>query len=165
MIGRSGLLARAGGDEFVLLLGPGSGRPKPPRWRSSCSMRWPSRSKSSSAAGLGASIGVVLYPRDGSLSAAMANAEAALHYAKRNGGSTFAFFEPRMLGDAREQVELLRDLRHAVAKNQLELVYQPKVHAPSGEIMGAEALLRWHHPERGMVSPRPASSRWPSATA
>ena len=103
--------------------------------------------------GLGASIGVVLYPRDGSLSAAMANAEAASHYAKRNGGSTFAFFEPRMLGDAREQVELLRDLRHAVAKNQLELVYQPKVHAPSGEIMGAEGLLRWHHPERGMVSP------------
>ena len=67
--------------------------------------------------------------------------------------ATFTFFEPRMLGDAREQVELLRDLRQAAARNQFELYYQPKIHAPSGEITGAEALLRWHHPQRGMVSP------------
>ncbi|WP_395693229.1 putative bifunctional diguanylate cyclase/phosphodiesterase, partial [Piscinibacter sp.] len=154
VIGRGGLLARAGGDEFVLLLGPGSGRPEAAAMAQQLleALAEPVEIEQRSL-GLGASIGVVLYPRDGSLSAAMANAEAASHYAKRNGGSTFAFFEPRMLGDAREQVELLRDLRHAVAKNQLELVYQPKVHAPSGEIMGAEGLLRWHHPERGMVSP------------
>jgi diguanylate cyclase len=48
---------------------------------------------------------------------------------------------------------LLRDLRQAVARHQLELVFQPKVHAPTGEVTGAEALLRWHHPQRGMVSP------------
>ncbi len=154
VIGRRGLLARAGGDEFVLLLGPGSGRPEAAAMAQQLldALAEPIEVEQRPLS-LGASIGVVLYPRDGSLSAAMANAEAASHYAKRNGGSTFAFFEPRMLGDAREQVELLRDLRHAVAKNQLELVYQPKVHAPSGEIMGAEGLLRWHHPERGMVSP------------
>jgi EAL domain-containing protein (putative c-di-GMP-specific phosphodiesterase class I) len=58
-----------------------------------------------------------------------------------------------MLGNAREQVELLRDLRVALTQHQLELYYQPKVHAPTGEITGAEALLRWNHPQRGMVSP------------
>src|SRR6185369_17987076 len=98
-------------------------------------------------------IGVVLCARDGSVSGATVQAEAAARYAKRNGGATFAFFEPGMLGDAREHVELLRDLRQAVARNQLELYYQPKIHAPSGEITGAEALLRWHHPQRGLVSP------------
>ncbi len=100
-----------------------------------------------------ASIGIVLHPRDGALSTAMAHAEAASREAKRNGGATFAFFETRMLGDAREQIELLRDLRQAVSRQQLELYYQPKVHAPTGEITGAGALLRWHHPQRGMVSP------------
>ena len=56
--------------------------------------------------------------------------------------------------DARIAMEALsRDLRVALAKKQLELYYQPKIHAPSGEVTGAEALLRWHHPKRGMVSP------------
>ena len=58
-----------------------------------------------------------------------------------------------MVSGAREQTDLLRDLRLALAKGQLELYYQPKIHAPSGEITGAEALMRWHHPQRGMVSP------------
>ncbi len=152
--GPRALLARVGGDEFVLLLGPEAGRSESAAMAQKLleALAEPFEIEKRTLS-LGASIGVVLYPRDGSLTTAMANAEAASHYAKRNGGSTFAFFEPRMLGDAREQVELLRDLRHAVAKNQLELVYQPKVHAPTGEIMGVEALLRWHHPQRGMVSP------------
>jgi EAL domain-containing protein (putative c-di-GMP-specific phosphodiesterase class I) len=102
---------------------------------------------------ISASIGIVLYPRDGSLSKAMPHAEAAAGYVKRNGGAAFAIFEPSMLGNAREQVELLRDLRVALTQHQLELYYQPKVHAPTGEITGAEALLRWNHPQRGMVSP------------
>jgi diguanylate cyclase (GGDEF)-like protein len=152
-VGNSGALARVGGDEFALLM--------------------PDASKSQ-AAGVAqrlldqiaepceidgrhtpmtASIGVVCYPEDGPASSLLARAEAAARYAKRNGGATFAFFEPRMLGDAREQIELLRDLRQAMARNQFELYFQPKIHAPSGEITGAEALLRWHHPERGMVSP------------
>jgi diguanylate cyclase (GGDEF)-like protein len=153
-VGTRGEVARVGGDEFVILLWPDvdreraaalaqqllgvvaepceiEGRPVP----TSCS------------------IGIVLCTRDDTTSNAMSHAEAAARYAKRNGGATFAFFEPAMLGDAREQVELLRDLREAVARKQFELVYQPKVHAPSGEITGAEALLRWHHPRRGVVSP------------
>ena len=58
-----------------------------------------------------------------------------------------------MMSGARDQFDLLRDLRRALAEGQLHLVYQPKVHAPSGEITGAEALMRWEHPERGLVGP------------
>lgn len=154
VVGARGMLARVGGDEFVLLLGPDTGRGEAAAMAQQLldALAQPCDIEQRSLA-VSASIGVVLYPRDGSLSTAMSNAEAASRYAKRNGGATFAFFEPRMLGDAREQAELLRDLRQAVAGQQLELVYQPKVHAPTGEITGAEALLRWHHPQRGMVSP------------
>jgi diguanylate cyclase (GGDEF)-like protein len=148
------VLARAGGDEFVLLLGPSAGKAESAavsqrlleQFAEPCEIE-------GRQIPVSGSIGVVLYPQDGNAAGAMARAEAAARYAKRAGGATFSFFEPRMLGDAREQVELLRDLRLAASRNQFELYYQPKIHAPSGEVTGAEALLRWHHPERGMVSP------------
>jgi EAL domain-containing protein (putative c-di-GMP-specific phosphodiesterase class I) len=73
--------------------------------------------------------------------------------AKSGGGGGYAFFEERMTSGARDQLELLRDLRRALAEGQLHLVYQPKIHAPSGEITGAEALMRWEHPNRGLVGP------------
>jgi EAL domain-containing protein (putative c-di-GMP-specific phosphodiesterase class I) len=62
-------------------------------------------------------------------------------------------FEPRMAADTRDQAELLHDLRHAVANGELELYYQPKVRARGLRVTSAEALLRWHHPVRGLVSP------------
>ena len=62
-------------------------------------------------------------------------------------------FDPKMAVDQREQAELLADLRQAVARGQLELFWQPKVDARSLQITAAEALLRWHHPRRGMISP------------
>jgi EAL domain-containing protein (putative c-di-GMP-specific phosphodiesterase class I) len=62
-------------------------------------------------------------------------------------------FDTRMVDEVRDQAELLRDLRRALSLGQLELYYQPKIHAPSAQVGAAEALLRWHHPQRGMVSP------------
>ena len=100
-----------------------------------------------------ASIGITMYPEHGAMSTLIAHADAAMRAAKGTGGATYSFFEPRMISGAREQMDLLRDLRTALAKGQLELYYQPKIHAPSGQITGAEALMRWHHPQRGMVSP------------
>jgi EAL domain-containing protein (putative c-di-GMP-specific phosphodiesterase class I) len=100
-----------------------------------------------------ASVGMVMYPLHGAQSTSLLHAEAAARSVKRSGGAACAFFEPHMVGGAREQLELLRDLRQAIAHKQLELYYQPKIHAPSGQITGAEALMRWHHPTRGMVSP------------
>jgi diguanylate cyclase (GGDEF)-like protein len=99
------------------------------------------------------SIGVAMYPEHGAMSTMITHAHAAMCAAKSAGGATHAFFEPRMVKGLRDEVELLRDLRVALERRQLELYYQPKIHAPSGEITGAEALLRWHHPTRGMVSP------------
>ena len=99
------------------------------------------------------SIGVVMYPEHGAMSTLFGHADAAMRTAKAAGGASHAFFEARMINGSRDQVELLRDLRLALSRDQIELYYQPKIHAPSGEITGAEALMRWRHPQRGMVSP------------
>ena len=102
---------------------------------------------------LTASIGIAMYPEHGAMSTLVAHADAAMRAAKGSGGATYNFFAARMARDARDQSELLRDLRVALEKGQLELYYQPKIHAPSGEITAVEALMRWHHPQRGLVSP------------
>ncbi len=104
-------------------------------------------------ASVSSSVGIALYPEHGPASAFIAHAEAAMRSAKSGGGAGHAFFEPRMMDGARDQLDLLRDLRLALAEGQLRLLYQPKIHAPSGEITGAEALMRWHHPQRGVVVP------------
>ncbi len=99
------------------------------------------------------SIGIAMYPQHGPGDKLLANADAAMYSAKRSGGSTFAFFDVRMDVDVHEQIELLRDLRSAIDRRELEMFYQPKVHARSGQIAGCEALIRWRHPVRGMVPP------------
>ncbi|MEG0557519.1 MAG: EAL domain-containing protein [Comamonas sp.] len=99
------------------------------------------------------SIGVVVHPDHGDREHLIANADAAMYAAKRNGGNGYAVFEPHMGGDAAEQLELQNDLRHAIQRGQISLHYQPKIDAELGQIIGAEALLRWNHPTRGMVSP------------
>jgi EAL domain-containing protein (putative c-di-GMP-specific phosphodiesterase class I) len=76
-----------------------------------------------------------------------------MYAAKRSGGSTYAFFDPSMEIDSREQLELQSDLRRAVENHELELFYQPKIDGLSGMITGVEALVRWHHPTRGLVMP------------
>lgn len=102
---------------------------------------------------LSCSIGIAMYPEHGAKSTMIAHAQAAMGEARGAGGAGHAFFEPRMMQGKRDQLELLKDLRRALELKQLELFYQPKIHAPSGEITGAEALLRWNHPTRGMISP------------
>ena len=104
-------------------------------------------------ASVSGSVGIALYPANGPRSGLIAQAEAAMRSAKANGGASHAFFEARMTHGARDQLDLLRDLRRALADGQLQLLYQPKIHAPTGEITGAEALMRWHHPARGLVGP------------
>jgi diguanylate cyclase (GGDEF)-like protein len=104
-------------------------------------------------AGLSCSIGIAMYPEHGAASALISHAELAVRSAKATGGAAYAFFEAHMASGVRDQMDLLRDLRNALAGGQLTLFYQPKVHAPSGEITGAEALMRWNHPQRGLVSP------------
>ncbi|HSN32406.1 MAG TPA: EAL domain-containing protein, partial [Ideonella sp.] len=80
-------------------------------------------------------------------------ADAAMYAAKRSGGACYCFFERGMEANAHEQLDLLRDLRHAIENQELELFYQPKIDANSGKVTAAEALLRWKHPQRGMIAP------------
>ena len=103
--------------------------------------------------GIACSVGVAMYPEHGAMSTMISHAEAAMRTAKAAGGACHALFDARMSRGANMQMGLLRDLRAAVERRQFELYYQPKIHAATGEITGAEALIRWHHPTRGMVSP------------
>ena len=114
---------------------------------------------------LSASIGIVLYPEHGHHAKLIANADAAMYAAKRAGGSTYAFFEPRMELDAREQLALQNDLRHAIERHELQLYYQPKIDAqvgPDHRRRGAAALAA---PGARLRAARPSSSRSPSASA
>lgn len=148
------LIARAGGDEFLLLLGgnPATTDAAGMANRLLKALNEPCMLEEREVS-LTCSVGISMYPEHGALSKLVTHAAAAMHTAKRNGGATYCFFEASMVAAARDQVDLLRDLRRAILQGELELYYQPKIHAPSGQITGAEALMRWHHPKRGMVGP------------
>lgn len=102
-----------------------------------------------------ASVGISIYPGDGEDGhTLLTHADAAMYHAKRLGRDRrYSYFEPAMNENAREQLQLLQDLRQARARGELVLHYQPKFIAPSGPVVGAEALLRWNHPKRGLISP------------
>jgi diguanylate cyclase (GGDEF)-like protein len=103
---------------------------------------------------LGASIGIAIAPGDGEAADTLvAHADLARDLARRDGRGTFRFFEPGM--DARQQKRRLleADLRHALGNGEFLLHYQPLIDLPSGAVTGFEALLRWKHPRRGLVSP------------
>jgi diguanylate cyclase (GGDEF)-like protein len=101
-----------------------------------------------------ASIGIALAPEHGDdLDQILKNADLAMYEAKSAGRRTWRFFEPAMDAHVRARRMLETDLRKAIAEGELEVYYQPCVCLQSNRITGCEALLRWHHPERGMVSP------------
>ena len=101
-----------------------------------------------------ASIGIALAPQDGTkLDQLIKNADLAMYAAKAEGRRIHRFFEPEMDARARARLTLEQDLRRAMVDGGFEIHYQPLVDLRSNEVTGCEALLRWHHPERGMVSP------------
>jgi len=101
-----------------------------------------------------ASIGIALAPRDGTeLDELIKNADLAMYGAKANGRRTHRFFEPAMDASAKARMVMHQDLRQALVEGGFEIHYQPVVDLRSGEVTGCEALLRWRHPERGMISP------------
>ena len=101
-----------------------------------------------------ASIGITLFPSDGlGEEALMANADTAMYRAKENGGNSYQFFIHEMNERTFKRMQTENALRHALAREQFLLYYQPKADLQSGAICGFEALLRWKHPERGLVSP------------
>ena len=103
---------------------------------------------------VGASIGITIYPEDtDDAEEMMRNADMAMYRAKEGGRNRYQFFTIGMQEQVRERLEIEQDLRHAIDRDELSLCYQPIVDSQSGELVSVEALLRWNHPERGLVSP------------
>ncbi len=101
-----------------------------------------------------ASIGIALAPQDGTdLDQLIKNADLAMYAAKADGRRTHRFFEPAMDASAKARLTMEQDLRQALADGGFEIHYQPLVDLGHNEVTGCEALLRWRHPERGMISP------------
>ncbi|NNL62904.1 MAG: EAL domain-containing protein [Woeseiaceae bacterium] len=103
---------------------------------------------------VGASIGIVLMPDDGDgVETLLKNADAAMYRAKDAGRNRFEFFSEQLNAESRRKIGLERDLRRAFHERELEVHYQPQFDIASGEVEGAEALLRWTHPTDGPISP------------
>jgi diguanylate cyclase (GGDEF)-like protein/PAS domain S-box-containing protein len=101
-----------------------------------------------------ASLGVSLYPKDSDEGATLIrNADIAMYRAKKSGGNTFSFYAPDMNKRVLDTLELESALRHALDRGEFRLHYQPKINLTNGRVIGCEALVRWCHPQRGMVSP------------
>jgi|GEM_PF-529493 len=100
------------------------------------------------------SMGVAVYPADGATAEELLrNADAAMHHAADEGGDRWRFFHPAMNADRADRLALDTELHHALDDDQFFLVYQPVVDARTGSIISVEALLRWRHPQRGVVPP------------
>jgi diguanylate cyclase len=103
---------------------------------------------------ISASIGISIFDGDGQpQNDLLMNADAAMYHAKSLGRDRYCFFEASMNANAQQQMQLLRDLRLALERREFLLLYQPKFDALTMSMTGVEALLRWQHPERGMVAP------------
>jgi diguanylate cyclase (GGDEF)-like protein len=103
---------------------------------------------------VGASIGIASYPTDATTSRdLLKNADSAMYLAKSKGRNNFQFYSEDLNKEAMKKLTMETDLHRAIENNELELYYQPKVDTQTGEILGAEALIRWNHPSQGMISP------------
>ena len=150
----SGVAARVGGDEFLMLLPGVESKEKVAELagRFIAMLSQPYRVDGRQIS-ISCSVGMAMYPDKCLPNKLIARADAAMYAAKRAGGSRHGFYSPEMEVDVNQNFDLLRELRQALAKDEFELFYQPKIDARSGKVTAAEALLRWNHPTRGMIMP------------
>jgi diguanylate cyclase (GGDEF)-like protein/PAS domain S-box-containing protein len=151
----SDTVSRQGGDEFVVLLSEAE------KWEDAAvtarrmllSVALP-HAIDNQELHITTSIGVSVFPDDGlDAETLIKNADTAMYQAKENGRQSCQFFKPEMNVRAVERQSIEEGLRRAIERNEFVLYYQPKINLASGAITGAEALIRWNHPTRGLVSP------------
>ena len=149
------VVSRLGGDEFVVLqTSVRIGAETEALARRIVEMIGRSYIVGGHLVSIGTSMGVAFCPSDGTdTDILLKNADLALYRAKLDGRGTFRFFEPAMDARMRSRRRLELDLRQALARREFELHYQPQMNLESNELVGCEALIRWHHPQRGQVSP------------
>lgn len=99
------------------------------------------------------SVGIAVYPRDGDMERLMISADAAMYKAKENGKNQFKFFDSEIESASDKMLEMHRDLQSAVKNNEFSLEFQPKVNCKNQSLEGAEALIRWNHPTKGVILP------------
>ncbi|MDX8435367.1 EAL domain-containing protein [Mesorhizobium abyssinicae] len=149
------MLARLGGDEFAIIA-PNLPDPQAAgRIAEAVLSAMREENRLSPGGGLvSASIGIALYPLDADEQASLvSHADTALYRAKAEGKDTYRYFEASMGAEARDRRVMEHDLRQAVARGEFRLVYQPQKEISTGRMIGFEALLRWHHPDHGDISP------------
>ncbi|MGL5998492.1 MAG: putative bifunctional diguanylate cyclase/phosphodiesterase [Pseudomonas proteolytica] len=147
-------LARIGGDEFVLLVQLSHPDDALRLAERQVGLINQSFRVAEHDLNISASVGIALFPGNGATpQELLMNADAAMYHAKSMGKNGYSFFDVSMNTNARRQLQLLQDLRNAVDQQQLRLHYQPKFDALSGRAVGAEALLRWEHPQHGLLLP------------
>ena len=148
-------LSRVGGDEFILLLENDVNSHS----ASQVAMKWLHQIVQPIQVGetelaISASIGISLYPDDGvNADDLLSHADTALYKAKSQGRNNFQFYEQEMTAGVFEHLLMENALRGAVSRNELRVHYQPQIDFGSGKLCGVEALVRWQHPELGLVSP------------
>lgn len=155
VLNENDVLARMGGDEFTILM------PQIDGAEQACQLAHNALEELGALYSVDehelyitASIGIAIYPDDGSESGViMKHADTALYNAKENGRNTYQNYV--VVDDKKviERFSLTKDLRTAIDRNEMTLYYQPKIDSISGAIVGMEALIRWNHPERGVISP------------
>ena len=154
-VGPDAFVARVGGDEFIAIL-PGE---KNLRHIAVIANQLVNAAQREYTVGghnihMSVSLGVTLYPGDGNQAEEiLKNADNAMYAAKAAGRNCWRFYESAMLKDAYEKLLLTNSLRHALERQEFSLHYQPQISLANGEILGFEALLRWHSHEHGQVSP------------
>ena len=148
-------VARVGGDRFAMLL-PAVGGPQDVVH---IAKRVLERLRGRRPVGdqefhVTASVGIAMFPADGDeTDTLLSNAEIAMHRAKERGGDEYQLYAPSMNAQMLERLSLENGIRRALERQEFDVYYQPQVDGRSGQIVGAEALVRWNHPERGLVFP------------
>ncbi len=149
-------VSRQGGDEFVVILADIGGADQAAHVAGSVmqAVAQPVQYDADLKISLSVSIGISLYPTDGDdVDTLLKHADVAMYHAKQNGRNGFSFFNAEMNAHVMERVEMENSLRQALANQEFELAYQPEINIASGLTIGVEALLRWRHPQRGLLLP------------
>ncbi len=150
------IMARLGGDEFAIIAPGLNGPTQAGRIAEGVleALRTENENSADAAALISTSIGIAIYPVDADdRTSLMSHADTALYRAKAEGRGTYRFFETAMGEQVRDRRRIEHDLRYAISRRELSVVYQPQARTNDQEVTGFEALLRWSNPERGMIPP------------
>ncbi len=149
-----GVVARMGGDEFLVILDDAGSTPIEPLAQSIIDRLSNEQLRPDIDQQVGASIGIAVFPDDaGDAEALLTNADIAMYRAKEAGRNQYFLFNAKLAQRLKLQRELDSEIREALRANQFSMFYQPQIDLESGVLIGLEALLRWEHPQRGLLLP------------